>query len=79
MLVRFLELTGTNNGSQLGYLLIDFFRNVDFFRIIVAIFTLLLLVVVVAGGLLLSRHNIPTLTRSGPLWPIIATTSKMHR
>jgi hypothetical protein len=50
MLVRFLELTGTNNGSQLGCLqkLIDFFPNV-----IVAIFTVLLLVVFVAGGYLL--------------------------
>jgi hypothetical protein len=59
MPVRFLELTGTNNGN------VDFFRNV-----IVAIFTVLFLVdlvVVVAGGLLLLRHYITT-PRSGKLW-----------
>ena len=48
MLVRLLELTGTNNGSQLGYLKL---RNVDLFQsAIVAIFTMLLLFVVAGGS-----------------------------
>ncbi len=77
MLVRFLELTGTNNGSQLGFLqkLIEFFPNVDFFRnVIVAIFTVSLLVVVVAGSLLLLH----TYTAARQIMAI-SPTSNMHR